>query len=116
MTTIIRMLAAFAACWVIVGCTTTTADMLAKPGGPYGPTGGPDFGLVRYLADGSPADVAAREQDAKRQMYDACNGYYRILRQGARGQLNLEPGGFLGRNVMASDENFIYIKFACTKS
>lgn len=116
MTTIIRMLVTLAACLVIVGCTTTTADMLATPGGPYGPTAGRDFGLIRYLADGSQSDLAARAQDAKRQMYDACNGHYRILKQDSRNQPNLVPVGRFGQNVMTSDEEYVYVKFDCTKN
>ena len=40
-------------CLVAAGCATTSAEMLAQPGGSFGPTAGADFGLVRYEADGS---------------------------------------------------------------
>lgn len=111
----VPMLVACVACLAATGCTTTTAEMLARPGGAYGPSSGPDVGLVRYLADGSPADVAAREQDANRQMHDACSGRYRVVSKGSRSQLQLSPGGRFGRNVRASNEDYVYIKFACTR-
>lgn len=115
MKTVIRVLVAGAACLLVAGCATTTAEMLARPGGAYGPTSGPDFGLVRYLADGSSSDVAAREQDANRQMSEACSGHYRILRKGSRNQLSLSPAGRFGRMAFATNENYVYIKYVCTR-
>lgn len=111
----IPLLAACSMAIALAGCATTSAEMLARPGGAYGPSSGPDFGLVRYLADGSSADVQAREQDANRQMDTACNGHYRVLTKGSRSQLNLSPGGRFGRKVMATNENYVYIKFVCTR-
>ncbi|MBS0431888.1 MAG: hypothetical protein JSS21_05735 [Proteobacteria bacterium] len=115
MKSILRVLMMCATCLVLAACATTTAEMLARPGGVYGPSAGPDFGLVRYLADGSAADVDARQQDANRMIYDACSGHYRILSKGSRSELQLEPGGRFGRTVTANDENYIYIKFVCTR-
>lgn len=103
------------ACVAIAGCATTTAEMLAKPGAANGPTSGPDFGLVRYLADGSAADVAAREEDANRQMSSACGGHYRVLAKGSRSQLRVAPSGRFGRAVAASNEDYVYIRFVCTR-
>ncbi|HEX5489197.1 MAG TPA: hypothetical protein VFX04_08665 [Rhodanobacteraceae bacterium] len=103
-------------CFAMVGCATTTAEMLAKPGGSFGPASGADFGLVRYQADGSASDIEARQQDAKMKMYDACSGRYRVLAQGARNQINLGPGfGRFGRGASASSESYVYIKFVCTR-
>lgn len=104
------------ACLFTAGCAVTTAEMMAKPGGPYAPTSGSDFGLVRYLADGSASDIQVRQQDANRQMYVACSGHYRILSQGARNQINLGPsGGRFMRGNSGSSKNYIYIKFVCTR-
>ncbi|MGH8283155.1 MAG: hypothetical protein ACRESE_04845 [Gammaproteobacteria bacterium] len=103
-------------CLFTAGCAVTTAEMMAKPGGPYGPTTGSDFGMVRYQADGSASDIQMRQQDANRQMYDACDGHYRILSQGARSQLNMSPsGGRFMRGTSASSKNYVYIKFVCTR-
>lgn len=111
-----RMLVVGLACLTVVGCATTTAEMLAKPGGSFGPSTGADFGLVRYEADGSVSDIEARQQDAKMKMYDACSGHYRVLAQGARNQINLGPGfGRFGRGASASSESYVYIKFVCTR-
>ncbi len=105
------------ACLSMAGCATTTAEVLARPGGSYGPTVGRDVGLVRYQANGSASDIDARQQDARMKMYDACSGGYRILAQGARNQINLEPGfGRFGRDASASSESYIYIKFACVRN
>lgn len=103
-------------CLAAAGCATTSAEMLARPGGSYGPTSGADFGLVRYESDGSSSDVEARQEDARMKMYDACNGHYRVLRQGSREQLQLGPGaGRFGRYPTASSTNYVYIKFMCTR-
>lgn len=115
MQTVVRILIACAACLVIAGCSPTTADMLARPGGANGPTSGPDFGLVRYLGDGTASQVATRQQDANRQMSEACGGHYRVLRTGSRDQIQLQRGGYFGRQVWATNENYVYIKFACTR-
>ncbi|MGH8398119.1 MAG: hypothetical protein ACRETA_07715 [Gammaproteobacteria bacterium] len=112
----ISILIIAAGCLLTAGCAVTTAQMMAKPGGPYAPTTGSDFGLVRYLADGSVSDIQMRQQDANRQMYDACGGHYRILSQGARSQLNMSPsGGRFMRGTSASSKNYVYIKFVCTR-
>jgi hypothetical protein len=111
-----RVLVAAAACAVIAGCSTTTAEMISRPEtGTYAPTSGRDFGLIRFLADGSAADQDARQQDAYRQMHDACGGHYRVLGKGTRDQLNLSAAGPLGRRGMVSSENYVYIKFVCTR-
>jgi hypothetical protein len=105
-----------AVCMAVAGCATTTAEMVSKPEtGTYAPTAGRDFGLVRYEADGSAADLDARQQDAYRQMHDACGGHYRVLGKGTRNQLNLSAAGPWGRRGMASSENYVYIKFVCTR-
>ena len=111
-----RVFVAAAACAAIAGCATTTAEMVSRPQtGAYAPTAGRDFGLVRFLADGSAADQDARQQDAYRQMHDGCGGHYRVLGKGSRSQLNLSPTGRWGRRTMASSENYVYIKFVCTQ-
>lgn len=111
-----RVLVAVAACAAIAGCATTTAEMVSRPQtGAYAPTAGPDFGLIRFLADGSAADQDARQQDAYRQMHDACGGHYRVLGKGSRSQLNLSAAGPWGHRGMASSENYVYIKFVCTR-
>ena len=112
---IIGVLLALAGCLIIAGCTTKTAEVLARPGVAQGPAVGPDFGLVRYLADGSAADVEARQQDANHQMYAACGGKYRVLAKGTRNQLDLRRGGRFGRDVWATNESYVYIKFVCTQ-
>lgn len=111
----IRAVVVAVACVAVAGCATTTAEMLSRPEtGGYAPTAGRDFGLVRYLADGSAASLDARQQDAYRQMHDACGGHFRVLGKGSRSQLRLSPTGPWGRRVMASSENYIYIKFVCS--
>ncbi|MGH8233990.1 MAG: hypothetical protein ACREPU_07325 [Rhodanobacteraceae bacterium] len=111
-----RMLVIGLACLAMAGCATTTAEMLARPGGSDGPSTGADFGLVRYQADGSASDVEARQQDAKIKMYSACAGHYRVLAQGARNKINVGPGfGRFGRGAPASSESYVYIKFVCTR-
>lgn len=89
--------------------------MLARPGGAYGPSSGPDFGLVRYQADGSSQDVASREQDANRQMDSACNGHYRVVTKGSRNQVDVMRGGRFGRAVSTTNEDYVYIKFVCAR-
>lgn len=111
-----RMFVTAMACAVLAGCATTTAEMVSTPQtGTYAPTAGRDFGLVRYLADGSQADLDARQQDAYRQMHDVCGGHYRVLGKGSRSQLNLSPAGPRGLRTMASSENYVYVKFVCTR-
>jgi len=88
--------------------------MMAKPGGVDGPTSGPDFGLVRYIAGGNPSDLDAREQDANRQMSAACSGHYRVIAKGPRSQLEVSSFGRFGRNVQADTQEYIYIRFSCT--
>ncbi|MGH8127001.1 MAG: hypothetical protein ACRETC_01350 [Gammaproteobacteria bacterium] len=110
------MLIVGAVCLFTAGCAVTTAEMLARPGGQYGPTAGSDFGLIRYQAGGSQSDIQQRQDDANRQMYEACGGHYRILRQGTRNQISMGPGGGrFGRMPTASSTNYVYIKFACTR-
>lgn len=110
----LRMVVACSTCLAIAACGAPTAEMLARPGGPDAPTSGTDFGLVRYLTDGSPADVQTRADDANRQMSQACGGKYRILDKGSRNEVNLQQGGRFGRQVWATDENYVYIKYVCT--
>lgn len=113
----LRCLAVAALSIGIAGCATTTAEMLATPGVAYGPTSGSDFGLVRYLADGSASTLEARQEDANRKMHAACGGRYRVLAKGSRNQIQISPGaGRFGRlGATASNEEYVYIKFICTR-
>ncbi|MDN5864222.1 MAG: hypothetical protein L0I62_03250 [Gammaproteobacteria bacterium] len=72
--------------------------------------------MIRYQADGSANDIQKRQEDANRQMYEACGRHYRILRQGTRNQVSLGPGGGrFGARATASNTYYVYIKFACTR-
>jgi hypothetical protein len=63
----------------------TSARMINNPAqgevSQYGPVRrlAPQTGVVKYSADGSSAEVEQRKEDAYRQMYAACSGYYEIV-------------------------------------
>lgn len=116
MTRLIRALAATGLCLAVAGCSTTTAEMLARPAAANGAASGADFGIVRYLAGGSAADLDARQADADRQMSTACGGHFQVLAKGLRSQLDLQSFGRFGRNVSADTEEYVYIRFACSST
>lgn len=102
---------------LIAGCATTTSEMLARPGGTFGPSSGPSYGLIRYAVSSSESDMRLRQQDAEMKMSNACSDHYRVVSQTSRGSLTTSPGGGgrrgLGSSVQSKD--YVYIKFVCLK-
>jgi hypothetical protein len=108
----ITVLTSSLACIFLVGCAVTTSELLVNPGLSNGPTRGADVGIVRYLAQGSDADIKLRQQDANFKMSNACQGKYRVLSTNVNNQLRVNGVGRYRSNATTND--YIYIKFVCT--
>lgn len=97
----------------IAGCAVTTSELLVNPGMSNGPSQGADVGIIRYMAQGSSADIQQRQQDANFKMSNACQGKYRVLSTSVNNQLSVNSmGRYRGANATTTD--YIYIKFVCT--
>lgn len=100
----------------ILSLTGCAAHMVVNPGAqsnsPYAPVNEDTRpGIIKYLnADARPVREA-RRNDAYHQMYEACSGKYRILREGMR----LEGGVIMpaGDGAIYADSQDIYIEFQC---
>ena len=107
------LLALMAVPWV----ASCSARMVAAPGGgppsPYGPVNQASRGgTVKYLNQGIAPVRNARREDAYRQMYNACGGYYRIDSEGPHSE-----GGRVVRDgsggVDVESYEYWYIQFSC---
>lgn len=102
----------------LIALSGCSAGMVVKPGtnsnSPFAPVNeGERPGIVRYLNEGAQFVKEARRNDAYRQMYDACSGKYKILREGPRSE-----GGVIipsGNSAIYADSQYIYIEFECVK-
>jgi len=68
-------------------------------------------GVVKYLNQGADAAVQARRDDAYRQMYDSCWGFYEIVAEGPRSEGGTAAA--IGGTVFFDDNNYWYIHFKC---
>lgn len=96
----------------LAACAPTTSELLVNPGLSNGPSRGADVGIVRYIAQGSSADIQQRQQDANFKMSNACQGKYRVLSTSVNNQLSVNGVGRYRANATTTD--YIYIKFVCT--
>jgi len=101
---------------IITGCAAT---MVNNPGSSsssqYAPTNEASRGgVVKYVNQGADFILKARREDAYKQMYDACNGKYKIDAEGQKTE-----GGFvqaMGNGAAYSSDNlYWYIQFSCEK-
>ncbi|MDE2235965.1 MAG: hypothetical protein KGL13_09190 [Gammaproteobacteria bacterium] len=99
-------------CLLLAGCAVTTSEMLVNPGLANGPTRGKDMGVIRYLAQGSAADIQARQLDANLKMSNACHGKYRVVSTGVNNKINFSGAGRFRTNATSTD--YVYIRFVCT--
>lgn len=99
-----------------LGCS---ASMVNPPGGATGSPNAPVNeaarpGLVKYLNQGAGSVIAARREDAYKQMHSACRGSYRIDAEGPRAE-----GGMVvpvGEGAVWSSTEYWYIQFSCAPS
>jgi hypothetical protein len=96
----------------VAGCAVTTSELLVNPGLSNGPSRGEDVGIIRYLAQGSSADIQQRQQDANFKMSNTCQGKYRVLSTRVNNQLDVNGVGRFRANATSND--YIYIRFVCT--
>ena len=99
---------------VFVGCS---ARMEHMPGSiensKYAPTNSnKQYGLISYNNNGASSVKKARREDAYKQMFNACNGEYKIIDEsnnstGSTFISNGNGGGFI------ANMNRVYIKFLC---
>jgi hypothetical protein len=96
--------------------TACTADMVLAPGAPshsqYAPINEAKRpGIIKYLNQGAQAVRDARREDAYKQMHSACDGTYRIIREGTR-----SDGGAVvpfGDMTVYAENQYVYIEFEC---
>jgi hypothetical protein len=91
------------------GCA---AQMMQSSGeSQYAPMNERNGGQVRYLAAGIPPVQRSRREDAYKQMYERCNGRYRIISE------NSESAGAIvhpvGGAAMVQQGSWRYIDFEC---
>ena len=108
-----RMLMVGAMVLGIGGCTAAnwTAEMVRSPGqqSAYGPEDELATGEVRYFspASGGLAYTKDREEDARRKMFEACDGHYRIEAESDDDETKPADLLFRGRTV------YHHIRFSC---
>jgi hypothetical protein len=94
------------------GCAT--AQMLHRPNqtsGEFAPQNeNQSYGTIKYLMQGHDRVIAARREDAYKQMFSACAGKYKIIGEGTKNQNVYQNVWMPG--VTSSDE-YNYITFAC---
>ncbi|MDE2235964.1 MAG: hypothetical protein KGK44_10545 [Gammaproteobacteria bacterium] len=108
----ISVLTLGAASMILAGCAITTSEMLANPSLTGGPSQGANVGVIRYLAQGSPADIQLRQQDANVKMSNACQDKYRVISTSVNNQLSISGAGRWRADAQTT--NYIYIRFVCT--
>jgi hypothetical protein len=99
---------------VLVGCG---AHMVSSPGAtsrsPYAPVNEKSRGgIIKYSNRGLPSLRQARREDAYRQMYTACGGYYNIDAEGPRSEGGQVYGDGQG-GITYSSYEYLYIQFSC---
>jgi len=98
----------------LVGCSAKMVINPNQSNSPYAPINETyRLGLIKYLNQGAQPVRDARRDDAYRQMFQACNGKYNIIREGPRSE-----GGVIipvGNASMYSNTQYIYIEFMCIK-
>jgi hypothetical protein len=81
----------------------------------YAPAGYQEKGVVRYLNNGASFIVNQRREDAFKQMYTACNGAYRITREGSeKDGATINNNGFGGLNV--NSYQYVVMTYECTQT
>jgi hypothetical protein len=101
---------------LLSGCAAT---MVNAPGGAtnsrYAPTNEASRGgVIKYLNQGADFVIQNRREDAYKQMFNACNGKYKIDAEGPQSEggmvLAMSPG-----SAMIGDNQYWYIQFSCQK-
>lgn len=94
---------------VLNGCA---AQMMQSSGeSQYAPVDERPGGQVRYLAAGIPPVQKARRDDAYKQMYEKCDGRYRILSESSESAgAMIHP---VGSSAMVQSGSWRYINFEC---
>lgn len=82
--------------------------MVKKIGKPskYAPANYQEKGSIQYLNAGADLLIEKRREDAFKQMYEACNGEYEIVREGAKSE-------FMA--ITPAERQVHYIEFQCSK-
>lgn len=96
------------------GCS---AHMVVRPRseqsefGPINETERP--GIVKYLNAGAQSIRSARRDDAYRKMHHACDGRYKITKEGPRS----EGGAIIpiGSGAVYAESQYLYISFKCVE-
>lgn len=100
------------------GCA---ARMVETHGGSkYGPKNEGPGGRVQYISTGLSGLVEARREDAYKQMFEACNGSYNIVREFdepngsvTSGSSQNLGGGYTANSAYTSQSMLRVIEFAC---
>lgn len=97
--------------FALSGCA---AQMMRTSGeSEYAPVNEGNGGQVRYLAAGIPPVQRARREDAYRQMYEQCQGRYRILSESSESAgAIVQP---VGTSAMVHQGSWRYIDFECVQ-
>jgi hypothetical protein len=72
-------------------------------------------GIVAYLDEGVDAIRNARREDALKQMFEACDGKYRILYEGTQESdpSYVTQGTPIGLNTYSVSSSHVYFRFSC---
>jgi hypothetical protein len=68
-------------------------------------------GIIKYLNQGAPSVIRDRREDAYKQMYQACGGFYTIDAEGPKvegGVVTSMPTG-----LVYAQTQYWYIQFSC---
>jgi hypothetical protein len=68
---------------LLAGCTAQMVKAVGDGTSPYAPTNErSQGGVIKYLSDGASFIVKRRRESAYKQMYESCDGPYRIVTEG----------------------------------
>ena len=90
-------------------CSATSVTYPTKP--EYAPKGYKSRGVIKYLNQGLDSIIQQRRENAFKQMYEACDGNYKIISEGqqADGGLTTVYNG----SLIHSDTHYWYITYEC---
>lgn len=94
----------------LASCGSTNVSLPTRS--EYAPKDYKPKGMVKYLNQGADSVIAGRKEDAFKEMYQNCNGNYRITAEGPR-----EEGGVITPisqdSSMIMSSQYWYISYEC---
>ncbi|MGE3608026.1 MAG: hypothetical protein AB7I27_00460 [Bacteriovoracaceae bacterium] len=98
---------------MLTSCATSTMIQNPRDVPKYAPKGYKQTGSVKYLNQGADSVIADRRNDAFKQMYESCNGDYRVISESNQATTRtISSNGYGGLNAYDGN-HYMFIDFEC---